>query len=100
MLSFLSLALMFVWTTWIFIALSQAKDLNEEKIKHLSTWLIPVVLGTCGLVSYYLPHPAQPDMPSPIIRAIHYSGIALLFVFLIFGALCQIEAWRIIKKQG
>jgi hypothetical protein len=57
--------------------------------------LPPFVIISSSFV-WLLTAPLNP--PSVIVRAIHYCGIVVLFVFLIFGAHCQMEAW--IRMRG
>jgi hypothetical protein len=82
---------------WITIACYLLQRLEPAKIRSVSAWLIPVVLFTYAGILYFLPKPTSPDIPWPIVRAVHYSGIGLLFAFLIFGAICQWRLWQLFK---
>jgi len=100
MYSCLTILIITVTAFWMTVACYQLYRLDTTAIRSISSWLIPFVLIGYAVLLYCLPHPVMPDVPWPIVRAVHYSGIGLLFAFLIFAGICQWQMWRIFKKPG
>ncbi len=61
--------------------------------KRLANLIPPLVVFTLIPLFICLPVAGNVPPPSIIVRAIHYFGIVLLFLFLLFGAYCLFEAW-------
>ena len=74
-----------------------ARHSSDAALSGLSSFLPPLTLFCCLIILIFAPFSTPP--PSVVTRSIHYAGIMLLLVFLLFGALCQILVWTKIHRN-
>jgi hypothetical protein len=97
--SWITVLLIVATIIWMTTALYQVVSLRPASIRSVSDWLIPCVLVSYLILLCLLPKPKL-DVPWPVVRAVHYGGIAVLFGFLIFGAICQCQVWHVFRNPG
>ncbi len=71
----------------------------DRAVRNLSNVLPPLVfIASLGVILMF--HRPAPDLLPIATRAVHYTGIVLLFVFLVFGTFCQFETWSKLRRSA